>query len=146
MPGLNVGGVLGVEAYLDRYLWPTLALPLVMALIQQRSRLYELSSITALVDNLGKVAGGIAAAFALAGIVLGISGDFSHIWFGGWLAASLVVIWLMRAVAASVFSRWLRTGAMRRQAVVFGGTLAADAFANRIGPDNQHIEVIGIFG
>lgn len=144
-----VGGVLGVDTYLDRYLWPTLALPLVMALIQYRSRLYEVPSITGFVDKLGAVASGIAGAFgvlALVGIIFGISGDYSRVWFGGWLAASLVVIWLMRAIAAGVFSRWLKTGAMRRRAAIFGGALAADAFAERIGPDNLHIEVVGVFG
>ena len=146
---LYVSGVLGFEAYLSTYLWPILALPLVMALIQHRSRLYELASVTAFVDNLGKVASGIGGAFAgfaLAGTIFGISGDFSRVWFFGWLAVSLVLIWILRAVAARVFSCWLKTGVMRRQAVVLGGPLAAGAFADRIGPEDQYIEVVGVFG
>ncbi len=146
---LYVGGLLGVHAYLDRYIWPLIALPLVMALVQQRSGLYEVSTITEFADNLGKVASGVLGAFitfALLGIVLGISNDFSRVWFGGWLLSSLIVIWFIRAIAANLFLRWLKRGALRRRAVIVGNAPEVHTFLGGIDPDDNHLEIIGALG
>ena len=145
---IYVGGVLDVHDYLERYLWPLLALPLVMGIVQQRSGLYEVAAVTEFADNLGKVATGVVGAFgifALVGIVLGISDAFSRVWFGGWLVASLVVIWFMRAVAANIFLRLLKHGTLRRRAVILGDAMEAEEFLNSIDPDDQHLEIIGAF-
>jgi Undecaprenyl-phosphate glucose phosphotransferase len=144
-----VGGVLEVANFSDRYIWPVLLLPLAMALIFQRSGLYELTSITDIAGSLGNYVSGVVGtfvSFTMLAVILGISDDYSRVWYGGWLASSLVAIWITRALAAFVFSRWVQRGAIRKRAVVIGGGSEVDAFVERFSPKNRDFQIVGLYG
>jgi putative colanic acid biosynthesis UDP-glucose lipid carrier transferase len=144
-----VGGMLQVDNYLDRYIWPILLLPLTMAVLFFRSELYSLSAVTDFAGNLGSTMGtivGTFVTFALLTVILGISDDYSRVWFGGWLTSSVVAIWISRGLAARIFSGWLQMGAMRKRAVMIGRGPEISEFVGRFGAKNQDFQIVQMFG
>ncbi|MEC9343980.1 MAG: hypothetical protein VYD64_09050, partial [Pseudomonadota bacterium] len=110
---IYVERVLGFEAYVSLYAWPLLMLPITMALIMQRAGLYSVASLTRFVTHSGKAVAGLCGAFltiALVGVILGTTDAYSRVWYGSWLVASIVAMWLLRALAVRVFSRWADAG------------------------------------
>lgn len=143
-----VGGILEVDDYFQGYAYPLILLPLSLGLILHRAGQYELQSVTDFAGSLGVVAGavlGAFATFAILAVIFGVADNYSRVWFGGWLIASLVVLWLVRAIAARVFSRWLASGAMGKRVVVLGTGPEVDHFLAHFEQDNPHLQMVGRF-
>ncbi len=151
--GLIVGeyyvrGVLGVADYTETYIWPLLILPLTLAVILQRAGLYSTASLSGFAAHSGKAIAGLFGAFltlALVGVILGITDDFSRVWYGSWLASSTVALWLARAFAARTFTSWVDAGLLQKRVAIYGFGEPLEKLVQEIDTDAHDLRVIGVF-
>lgn len=89
---------------------------------------------------------GSLAIIALAGFFLKVSGEFSRVWFAGWLISGAGILIVSRIVTGILVRRWGRNGRMERRAVIVGGGERAERLIRSIENDSGNdIRICGIF-
>lgn len=144
-----VYGVLGLENYLSAYLLPILLLPMTLGVILRRSGLYQIGALNDFVGSFGKITAGVLGAFAiiaLASVILGVSDEYSRLWFGFWLASSLPCIWLMRALGTHFFSKMTRIGRWQKRAILIGQSAPISRLAEKIAGTVYPMKIVSLFG
>jgi Undecaprenyl-phosphate glucose phosphotransferase len=88
----------------------------------------------------------VFAALSMAGFLLKTSGEFSRVWFAGWMVTGFAAILILRLVMARLIRRWARNGTIERRAVIVGGGKAAETLIRSVErqPAND-IRICGIF-
>ena len=145
---IHVRGVLGIERYLDLYIWPLLLLPLTYAILAHRARMYETATLGKFALYSAKAIVGLVGAFftiAAVAIMLGVTDDYSRLWFGTWLLASVLALWLLRAVAARTFSHWNRSGILKKQVAIVGSGRPLAELLQNAGHDESDMNVVRVF-
>ena len=110
---------------------------------------YQIPAMRSPLAHAGKIALALAGSFALlalTGFLFKLSGEFSRVWFGGWLGSGLAAIFIVRLVLSRLVRRWARNGMMERRAVIVGGGKNAETLIRSIEqqPFND-IRICGIF-
>ena len=144
-----VGGVLGFKAYINSYVWSILGLPALLGIILQRTGMYQLSAVTSFASSLSGVTWGVFNAFALTALTataLGITDNFSRVWFGSWFAGSVGTLWTLRAIGTRFFSSLKDSGAARRRTVLVGYDKELKSFLDIYGEHNPHYQFVSWFG
>ena len=144
---LYVNQILGVEHYLRLYFWPLFILPLTYAAISQRTGMYEIAALcrfTLFSTKAIALLFGSFFAIAVVGVILGITSEFSRFWFGAWLASSVAVLWTLRVGAALVFSRWYRSGILRKRVAVLGSGKPLTDLLQKMKLAKNDVEIVGL--
>jgi putative colanic acid biosynthesis UDP-glucose lipid carrier transferase len=142
-----VNQVLGVVRYLDFYIWPLLLLPLTYAALSKRSGMYEITALCQFSLFSAKAIASLIGAFftvALVGVILGVTDDFSRFWLGAWLLSSVAVLWFLRVGAALVFSRWYRSGILRKRVAILGAGKPLTDLLQKTAHAKNDVNVVGI--
>ena len=126
-----------------------LATSLLVVIALDMADSYQIQALFRPLSQLGRLIGVWSAAFAflaVAGFLLKISADFSRLWFVGWFAMGLTLLFVLRLFLARLIRRWARNGVMERRAVIVGGGKAAEDLIRSLEqqPDND-IRICGIF-
>lgn len=143
-----VWGGLGIEDYLATYFWPILLASAALPLVNRRAGLYRLDRLVRFAPNAGPIVGRVLAVFlalALVGAAVGVANDYSRLWFGTWLAASLVAVLLFRALASRVYGSVPVRDAIRRKVVVYGFGAPLKALLRKFHAGEVDAELAGVF-
>ncbi len=110
---------------------------------------YQLPSLMRPLPVAGRILlvwSGAFAVMALLGFPLGLSQEFSSIWFLTWYLTGLILLIAICCTLAMLARSWARSGAMERRAVIVGGGAAAEGLIKAIEeqPYND-IRICGIF-
>lgn len=134
--------------------WNEYALAILLAMfatgtIFQWNGIYRLPGLSAGHLKLGKVAaswGVVVLGLIVIGFFGKISRDFSRLWIGGWFAVVLLGMVVVRGVLWLRARRWVAQGRLARNvAIVGGGDLGARLIAAMRRPDEEFINIIGVF-
>lgn len=143
-----VRNVLMASDYLDSYIWPLLILPLTMGGILYRSELYRVEALSDFPQNARRAVTGLVCAFlavALLGVIFGVTGNYSRVWFGSWLGLSVVALFVLRVFAARVFSDWIRSGLLNRNIAILGSGRPLKDLLEQIKTETGGTRIAGIF-
>ena len=141
--------MLGEVDYLRRYLYPLLILPLVFGIGLFRARLYNIQALTQFARYYGHVFGVLLISFCgliILGSVLGVTDNYSRIWFGSWLVGAVFTVWLLRAFAARQFNYWIDSGAIQRAIAVYGYGEPLKALLSDTSLTNRERQLVGVYG
>lgn len=115
----------------------------------QWNGLYRLPGLTAGHLKLGKLAASwtvVVLGLIVAGFFFKISSDFSRLWVGVWFTVALTAMVAVRGVLWLRARRWVAQGRLARNvAVVGGGEPGARLIAALRRPDEEVINIIGVF-
>ncbi|MBV8652548.1 MAG: undecaprenyl-phosphate glucose phosphotransferase [Alphaproteobacteria bacterium] len=115
----------------------------------QWNGLYRLPGLTAGHLKLGKLAASwsiVVLGLIVIGFFFKVSSDFSRFWIGVWFAAALAAMVLVRGALWLRARRWVAQGRLARNvAIVGGGDLGMRLIAALRRPDEENINIIGVF-
>jgi Undecaprenyl-phosphate glucose phosphotransferase len=115
----------------------------------QSNRLYSLAGLSASQFKFGTLTASwslVMLGLIVAGFFLKISSDFSRLWIGVWYAAALAGMVAARGALWLRARSWVAQGRLARNiAVVGGGSIAERLIAALRRPDEEDINIIGIF-
>ena len=122
---------------------------LLAVILLEFSDAYQMATLRSPIARAGRIIlvwCGAFALMALAGFFMKNSAEYSRLWFVGWFAGGLFLMFALRTVMARLIRRWARNGVMERRAVIVGGGQAAEALIRSLErqPFND-IRICGIF-
>ncbi len=117
--------------------------------IFQWNGVYRLPGLSAGHLKLGKLAASwsiVVLGLIVTGFFFKVSSDFSRLWLGVWFAAALAAMVLVRGALWLRARRWVAQGRLARNvAIVGGGDLGMRLIAALRRPDEEAINIIGVF-
>ncbi|MBB4304781.1 putative colanic acid biosynthesis UDP-glucose lipid carrier transferase [Rhodobium orientis] len=145
---IYVRGRLQVDAYFAEYLTPLLVVPVLAAFFQRQHRLNDFAQLRRFSATIGKVALSLILAFVaviVIGFVAGVANDYSRVWFVSWLLASVVIVTVLRAIAARIFAGLAARGFIQKTVAIIGNAGLARDIAEEIRTSDLGIRVARIF-
>ena len=144
----HVGYNLGAQDYMVEYLAPLVVLPLIFVALARGRGLYEFQALCSVSTHVGRTVGCLLAAFALVvvmGFALGNVNDFSRLWLGLWLVASVAGVIVARIAATAILLRAARAGLIQRRVAIFGEVGAAALLEEEIARGAHEMRLFGTF-
>src|SRR5260370_947757 len=139
---------------MESVVWQEYCLAILLAIfatgtIFQWNGLYRLPGLSAGHLKLGKLTASwsiVVLGLIVAGFFFKISTDFSRLWVGVWFAVALAGMVAVRGMLWLRARRWVAQGRLARNvAIVGGGELGARLITALRRPDEEAINIIGVF-